>query len=439
MTAFHPLRSMPDLSGYKPGDILVIFGEVFGRGYANGLIDAAERQGMHVIYGTVGRRNADGTPRPLTDDELVEKGHGPIINTPLEAGFERESAPDGSTLVDALNAVGKDWTDASLDFDAIEHARTKGEERFRRQVEDWLAALEAHITDGANVLFAHTMAGGIPASKRVLAVSNRIFKGTGERHQSSEAFWASDMGRACAISFEEVTAKTLGHLIDLSAPLRKSIEAKGGRTAIVAYGYHGTECIMGGSYQWQTYAPYLQGFAKMKLEEIAASANADGTPVAVFNAPEILTNSSGIFVGVELPLYRLILAVEREAPELAKTINDACAAKLEDGEAALDTVREILREYHSAAEIDYTKVFADWPQHNTAEQMTIMIDSSARLRGLHKDSADLMTGFLSRLVFEACGEIMLHKSWALDAPVYWLGHDVIAKALAGLELPIGSD
>ncbi|MEM9880222.1 MAG: hypothetical protein AAF862_13195 [Pseudomonadota bacterium] len=429
MTAFHPLRAIPDLADYGSGDVLVVFGEVFGRGYVNGLIDAAKAQGMNVIYGTVGRRDSDGTLRPLTEEEIAEKGHGPIINVPLEAGFDKEDMGTGETLIDALNAIGKDWVDAHLDFAAIEHARAAGEARFRAQVSAYVEALDQHIPDGAKVLFAHTMAGGIPASKRVLVVSNRIFKGTGERHQSSKVFWDSAMGRACAISFEEVTARTLQHFIELSGDLRARITASGGHSGIVAYGYHGTECMIDGAYQWQTYAPYLQGFAKMALEDIAARAHADGIAVAVFNAPEILTNSSGIFVGVELPLYRLILALEQESDHAA-AVNNICASKLTDGATGLDKIRKILRDYHNASDIQYLKDFAQWPQHNTGAQMDLMMACSSDLRGLHADANDLITADLSKLVFAACGHIMLHKSVDLDAPVYWLGHDVIAKTLS---------
>jgi len=433
MTAFHPLRTIPDLAGYKKGDVLVVFGEVFGRGYVNGLIDAADALGMSVLYGTVGRRDSDGTLRPLNDEELAEKGHGPIINLPLEAGFEKEDMGNGQNLVETLNAIGKDWLDATLDFDAIEVGRAAGEARFRAQVAAYLEALETHIPDGANVLFAHTMAGGIPASKRVLAVSNRIFKGTGDRHQSSQEFWDSDMGRACAISFEEVTARTLHHLIDLSADLRSKIAQNGGQSSIVAYGYHGTECLIDGKYEWQTYAPYLQGFAKIALEKIAESAHAAGTPVSVFNAPEILTNSSGIFVGVELPLYRLILALEKET-DLAGAVKDMCAAKLADGQAGLDAIDKILDDYHSASTTTFLKEFEAWPQHNNQAQMDMMIGCASDLRALHADGTDLITGDLSKLVFKACGYVMLHKSWDLDAPVYWIGHDSVAKTLGHIGL-----
>ncbi len=437
MTPFNPIRTVPAPSGYGAGDVLVIFGEVFGRGYVNGLIDAAEKIGMKVVYGTVGRRDAEGNLRPLTDEELAEKGHSPIVNVPLEAGFDKEDMGNGQTLIEMLNATGKDWESAELDFDAIEVGRQKGEARFKGQVAAYLEALRPHIPAGKNVLFAHTMAGGIPGSKRVLAVSNRIFKGQGARAQSSQAFWESPMGRACAISFEEVTARTLTHLVDGTAGLAAELQAAGGKVNYVAYGYHGTECLIDGAYTWQTYVPYLQGFAKIKLEDAAADARAKDVNASVYNAPEILTNSSGLFVGVELPLYRLIAALEKETESagFADAVKAICAAKLTDGADALVRMQDILNAYHGAACAQYVREFAAWPQHNQPEQMDLMLNSSAELRGLHIDSDDLMTSYLSTLVFTACGHIMLHNSWVADSAAYWMGHDIISKTLGTTGLP----
>jgi len=49
MSEYTPLRAVPETAGYKPGDCLVLIGELFGRGYANGLIEEARRLGMTVI------------------------------------------------------------------------------------------------------------------------------------------------------------------------------------------------------------------------------------------------------------------------------------------------------------------------------------------------------------------------------------------------------
>ena len=81
MQTFQPLREVNPSNGYKKGDVLVVFGEVFARGYVNGLIDEAKKAGMKVIYSTVGRRDENEALRPLNDAELAEKDQ-PLINVP---------------------------------------------------------------------------------------------------------------------------------------------------------------------------------------------------------------------------------------------------------------------------------------------------------------------------------------------------------------------
>ncbi len=72
MVDYCPMTILPAAAGYKAGDVLVLVGELFGRGYANGLLEEAKRLGMTVLGTTVGRRNSDGTLRPLTAEELAE-------------------------------------------------------------------------------------------------------------------------------------------------------------------------------------------------------------------------------------------------------------------------------------------------------------------------------------------------------------------------------
>ena len=94
MTPYCPMTTLPPTAGYKDGDVLVLIGELFGRGYANGMIEEARRLGMNIIGTTVGRRDADNQLRPLTSEELAEAEQilgAPIINIPLEAGFDYES------------------------------------------------------------------------------------------------------------------------------------------------------------------------------------------------------------------------------------------------------------------------------------------------------------------------------------------------------------
>jgi len=182
-----------------------------------------------------------------------------------------------------------------------------------------MAEIDALIPDGVNVLFSHTMAGGIPRARILMPVLNRVFKGQGERFTASEVFWNSQLGKLCSLCFDEVTADTFGHLIDASERIRERITAKGGRVAYTAYGYHGCEVLVGGVYTWQSYTPYLQGWAKIRLEQIAAAAWEKGIRATVFNCPEIQTNSSALFLGVEISLYPLLAALEKEGADRMPT------------------------------------------------------------------------------------------------------------------------
>lgn len=51
MNTYHALRQKPEKAPYQAGDVLVLFGELFSRGYANGLVEEAERLGMKIITG----------------------------------------------------------------------------------------------------------------------------------------------------------------------------------------------------------------------------------------------------------------------------------------------------------------------------------------------------------------------------------------------------
>lgn len=429
-TKFVPLRTLPSPAHFKKGDVLVVFGELFTRGYANGIVDEAERAGLKVIFSTVGRRNADGTLRALDEDELAPKQQ-PLINVPLEAGFDMEPANDGTTPVQQLAGVKLGaWQDAKLDFAKIEESRVNGRKRFQTHVREWMKQVEAQIPRGANVIFAHTMAGGVPRAKIMMPVMNWVFKGVGERHLSSKTFWDSDMGRFCAMSFEDVTANTFQDLLDLSASLRAKIESEGGSVRYQAFGYHGTEVTINGEYRWQAYSPYLQGWAKMKLEKMSEDAWAKGLKTTVYNCPEILTNSTGIFVGVEVPLYPFITALRKEANEVPAVSEafEKCQAVLKDGVTFNDLQRFTDQTLTSPA-IQETSRYDKWPTHNTKAQMETLIGAADHLVSLHKDPKNLITFVLSEEIFRATGYIMFHDAWKLQAPVLWLGHDVLAKAL----------
>ncbi|MCB0406744.1 MAG: hypothetical protein KDD34_00995, partial [Bdellovibrionales bacterium] len=69
----------------------------------------------------------------------------------------------------------------------------------------------------------------------------------------------------------------------------------------------------------------------------------------------------------------------------------------------------------------------DWPQHNGPEQMEMIKKSSIELFALQKDEKKPVTTPLSEIVFDACGKILLNEAASPRKPVWWIGHDAVAK------------
>jgi hypothetical protein len=436
MSALVPLREMPTQNIFRRGDVFVLFGELFGRGYVNGLIDAARDAGMTILGVTVGRRDEQNRLRPLTDEELkVAEANlgGRIINVPLMAGFDLD-APEGTPTPTDLLAELKlnNWESAELDWAHVEKCREVGVARFRNSVAKVMAELDKAIPDGANVFFAHTMAGGIPKTKIFLAIANRVYKGRGERFLSSRTLINSSLGKMMLMNFDEVTGNTFQYLIEGSAAIRERVEKKGGQVRYTAYGYHGTEILIGGKYQWQTYTNYTQGYAKMLLERHAEAAWKKGIKATVFNCPEIRTNSSDIFVGVELSLFPLIKALKKEGGGAWADKQWAhCQTLLNDG-VSLESILDKIERYNNDPAISVFRNFEAWPMDNTAELAEVMVGTSDEITDLHKDRKALISDYLSSLVLEGTGPLMFHEASAPHGPVLWLSHDIIARQLASL-------
>jgi hypothetical protein len=434
MTEYKAMQQLPDTAGYKAGDVLVLVGELFGRGYANGLVDEAKRLGMTVIGTTVGRRDPDGSLRPLNSDELAESEAllgGKIINVPLEAGFDMEATADQPSVVEQLKkARPDDWNTISFADGFIEQACAAGTARFRAALSQVVTELKTLLPAGANVLFAHTMAGGIPRVRVFMPLLNRVFKGTGDKYLSSGAFWDSQLGRLCDVSFNEVTADTFRYLLEGTADLRGGISAAGGRVCYSAYGYHGTEVLVDGEYRWQSYTPYVQGLAKMRLEDIAVEASGQGVRATVFNCPEIQTNSSALFLGVEISLYPLLTAIRRAVGDAASApLFARCQAMLREGET-VDGLLARANTYLASPVLSTIVDYDSWPQHNTLEQAELMLAASAELMGMHADQKQLVCAELSRIVFLSTGRLIVHGSWNPLAPAVWLNHNIIAALVA---------
>jgi hypothetical protein len=428
------LTQIPQPHQFRPGDVFVLFGELFGRGYANGLVAQARAAGMTIIGITVGRREADGRLRALNDEELATAEAnlgGRIINVPLMAGFDMDAPAGTPTPTDLLGKLTlKTWTEDKLDWAHVDACREVGVARFKASLAEVMGQLDPMIPSGAKVFFAHTMAGGIPKAKVFLAIANRVYKGRGERHQSSDVLLASDLGKLILMNFDEVSANTFGHLIEASAALRERIQGQGGSVCYSAYGYHGTVILIGDSYRWQSYSNYTQGYAKMRLERIAEQAWAQGVKATVYNCPEIRTNSSDIFSGVELPLFSLLRALRHEdGGPWAESIWQACAERLTEGDAALAAVMQRIADFYASEVMQRYDNFSAWPMANSQGLADLMIGTSDDIVALHKDRNALITDLLSTLVIESSGALMFNESAAASGPVLWLNHDLIARQL----------
>ncbi|MBD8626641.1 hypothetical protein IFT43_07980 [Oxalobacteraceae sp. CFBP 13708] len=436
MTDLTPLRHIPTANVFRKGDVFVLFGELFGRGYVNGLIDEARAAGMTIVGITVGRRDETGALRPLDAAELAEaeeKLGGRIINVPLMAGFDMDAPEGEKNPTEMLSGITlKTWQEETLDWAHIERCREAGVRRFTTSAAQVMQEVDKLVPQGANVFFAHTMAGGIPKIKAFLAIANRIYKGRGERFMSSRALLESDLGKLILMNFDEVSANTLKYLIDASASIRDRVTQAGGEVRYTAYGYHGTEILIGGEYHWQTYTNYTQGYAKMRLESVAEAAWKNGITATVFNCPEIRTNSSDIFVGVELSLFPLLVALKREGGGAWADEQWRICEELLGDDTSLQQLLDTIEGYNNDATSAEFRNFEAWPMDNTPALADVMIGTSEAITALHKDKKALITDHLSSLVLEGAGPLMFHGASEKIAPVLWLNHDIIARQLNAL-------
>lgn len=419
---------------FKEGDVFVLFGELFGRGYATGLVDAAKAAGMTIIGVTVGRRDESNTLRRLTNDELIEAERnlgGTIVNVPLMAGFDLDTSELGRTPMDLLKDMSMDnWQSFRLDWRTMESARTASKERFKRAVREAVEKIQQFVPPGRNVLFAHTMAGGIPRSKVFYAIANRVYNGRGVRFVSSQSLLDSDLGKFVLQNFEEVTANSFSFLLSESDVLRRRVEASGGQVYYSAYGYHGTRILISDEYQWQTYTHYTQALAKIRLEEIAVSYRREGVRATVFNCPEIRTNSSDVFAGIELSLLPLLAALRKEGSENCyRHLWEQCNGLLKEG-VRIEDVLKLVDEYHINPLMQAQYNFEKWPMPSSAAQVELTVGTSQKIVDLHSDRKEQMTDLLSGHVVDATGKIIFGYVGHSEHPVVWLNHDIVARQLS---------
>lgn len=250
------------------------------------------------------------------------------------------------------------------DLNQVEESRRKGRDSFRTRIKQHTADLQKMISAGANVLVAHTMASGVPRAKIILPVMNRVFKGHGDRYASSREFWENPLGRLASQSFMDVTANSFADLIELTQGLRDQVKKRRRRDFVRRFWLPWHRNPDGQRVLLAILLALLQGFAKMELENVAVRASKDGVKACVFNAPEILTNSSSIFLGVEVALYPLLGAFRREAPDhpVTKKLEAECNSLLKP-EHNLDeildmTVQILPQRYHPEEVVGLSRVAA---------------------------------------------------------------------------------
>ena len=291
-----------------------------------------------------------------------------------------------------------EWKNISINFNELEYVISSSQKKFRARTQAFIESLKNELPPDGNIIFAHTMAGGIPRAKLVMPAMNRIFKGIGKRFQSSKEFVETDLGEICLKSFNEVTAETFKILIEETEELRQQRKEGPYKVSYTAFGYHGCEALAGHTYVWQSYAPYLQGWAKIRLEEIATQSFKNNIQASVFNAPEILTDSSSVFLGVEVCLYPLLTALRKEGLPADHYIFKDCESRLNPG-YTLSDIEGFAQDYLDHDATAALSQMDSWPHHNDPQQMEKMRTASQQLIDMHRDKKDLMAALLSEIVF----------------------------------------
>jgi hypothetical protein len=167
----------------------------------------------------------------------------------------------------------------------------------------------------------------------------------------------------------------------------------------------------------------------MRLEGIAEKAWSAGIKASVYNCPEIRTNSSDVFTGIELPLIPLLLALKKEnGGEWAQDQWQACEKLLADGVTMQDVFRKITEMQGSEVMRPFYD-FSAWPMANSQSQADLTIGTSNEITQMHRDNKALISDRLSVLVVEATGQLIFAESSEPSGPVQWLNHDIVARRL----------
>lgn len=432
----------------KPS-VFIIFGEVFPGSYIQGLLAQAKKHNATIIYSTMGRRTSKQELRALNPEELQEKikelqldNSNLLINIPLEAGFDLEPYKD-SNLVNKINSFNlKTWEDCSIDQEYLSKIKNQARLKFKKQIQKFLIEANKHIPQNTkNIHFIHTMAGGIPRAKLLIAILNRVLKGRGNRFYSSEKFCSTPLGKAALESFKSVTADSFKDLITETAQLRDLWSKQNITTSYTAFGYKGNTLLIREKYQWTAYAPYIQGWAKLELEKIAIDSQKSGIQANVFNCPEVLTRSSKAFSGIEVYLYPVLSSLDQQSSDLIlKKIGDLPIiqsllkqltspsltkerfTQFFEKDFSFEKLKNLTDDFFLNPNLKKQLQIENWPQHNSPEQMNLMIEKSLELEQYtKKDTKLLLYSHLSTLLIYLAG-YHIHKQLGSKPAVQNLTH-----------------
>ena len=119
---------------------------------------------------------------------------------------------------------------------------------------------------------------------------------------------------------------------------------------------------------------------------------------------------------------------QKEESAYTHKILQDCLAKLQEGKGVQE-VMSFTDNYLTHPTLLKHSSYAQWPQHNSQEHMELMISSSEELASWHKDPKDPCNPLLSEEIFKATGPLMLNEAYEPRKPVWWLGHDILARQM----------
>lgn len=426
----------PAQATWTSKDYFVIFGELMDEGYVNGLVRFADLAGLNVIQCTIGKRDGGDQPRALTSEELAGRRFK-TINVPLEFGFDLDKDSTGKTPIDQLTGLDlQNCLDWKINWNLIDESFNVSRQRIDKCLSIFSEQLNGLIPADANVLIAHTMAGGVPRAVDLWPILLRVFRGVGEPFISNETFLNSEVGKLCSLNFNEVSAESFDRLVRSTAGLREKQSKNGKKVFYLAYGYHGSEVLLNGKYQWRAPDAYLLARQKKRLEDFSARFRKEGINSTVFNCPEIMTKSSAVLYGIELSTHLFVDAIRREVEDPKRSqILSTCSSLLKEG-ITLEDVSKVSTDYWN---LDLTQPFADfplWAVDSFPEVKQINANLSAQILNMHKDMKNLLKHKLSKMIVYSSGYLLLNNIPTINIPTVWLSHRNLAEALNHFDVPL---